>query len=276
MARRIIIGEILNLIKGLGGNPNKFMGTKTNINFLGKGPKESLFQGQIDVEGMMRSGFPIERVVTEAETAGGYVTAGKLNELQLQRLKDNLIQLKQAYKPEQVANITDMATRTGDLTPGGLESLRGSQGVEELAADDLGGRLSATMTRISDRMKKIKGMSDEMGAMGKGDVRSLAAAEGVPNKFNPKNEVHVNKAKALLEDPQIKGVYTEAEVKNAYDFEGLYQSHFDKGQVDVAMLLEQAGHNIPQMRASARDALLTLNTLPKAAEAEQEIQLIYL
>ena len=40
MARKIIIGEILNLIKGLGGNPNKFMGTKTNINFLGKGPKE--------------------------------------------------------------------------------------------------------------------------------------------------------------------------------------------------------------------------------------------
>ena len=50
MARRIIIGEILNLIKGLGGNPSKFMGTKTNINFLGKGPKESLFQGQIDIE----------------------------------------------------------------------------------------------------------------------------------------------------------------------------------------------------------------------------------
>ena len=50
MARRIIIGEILNLIKGLGGNPNKFMGTRSNISFLGKGPKEALFQGQIDIE----------------------------------------------------------------------------------------------------------------------------------------------------------------------------------------------------------------------------------
>ena len=58
----------------------------------------------------------------------------------------------------------------------------------------------------------------------------------------------MNKAEALLKDPQLKGVYTEAEVKNAYDFEGLYQSHFDKGHVDVAVLLEQAGHNIPQMR----------------------------
>ena len=38
----------------------------------------------------------------------------------------------------------------------------------------------------------------------------------------------------------------------------MYQSHFDKGHVDVARLLEQAGHNIPEMRSAARDALLQL------------------
>ena len=91
MARKIIIGEILNLIKGLGGNPNKFMGTKTNVSFLGKGPQESLFQGAIDIEGMVKSGFPLQRVIAESEKVGGYVTSGKLNDLQLQRLKDNLI-----------------------------------------------------------------------------------------------------------------------------------------------------------------------------------------
>ena len=94
MARRIIIENILNLIKGLGGNPNKFMGTKSNINFLGKGPKESLFQGQIDIDGLVRSGFPLENIISEAESAGGYATAGKLNDLQLQRLETNLSQLK--------------------------------------------------------------------------------------------------------------------------------------------------------------------------------------
>ena len=72
----------------------------------------------------MQSGFPLERVITEAERAGGYMTANKLNDLQLQRLKDNLITLKQAYKPDPVANITDLGTGTGDLTPGGLEYLR--------------------------------------------------------------------------------------------------------------------------------------------------------
>jgi len=103
-------------------------------------------------------------------------------------------------------------------------------------------------------------MADEL--MGKGDVRragaELTGEAGVPNKFNPNNEIHVQKANALLKDPQIKGLYTEGEVKNAFDFEGLYQSHFDKGQVDVAQLFAQEGHNVAQLRSAARDALLQL------------------
>jgi hypothetical protein len=181
MARRIIIGEILNLIKGLGGNPNKFMGTKSNITFLGKGPQESLFQGAIDIEGMVKSGFPIQKVISEAESAGGYVTAGKLNDLQLQRLKDNLLQLKQAYKPDQVPNITDLGTGTGDLTKGGLETLRRGgdptkykQGdaitSENFGATGFAPSEASLMTRLSERMNKLKGMSDEIGTIGKSDV----------------------------------------------------------------------------------------------------------
>ena len=218
MARKIIIGEILNLIKGLGGNPSKFMGTKSNINFLGKGPKESLFQGQVDVEGLVRSGFPLERVITEAESAGGYATANKLNDLQLQRLKDNLAQLKQAYKPDPISNITDMASGTGDLTPGGLEYLRrtGVRGAKQPYEEGTE-TASGLMTRISERMKNIQKMSDDLGAMGKGEPTKAGTFEVLDptvektsyiSKFNPKNEVHVQKAKALLEDPQIKGVYS--------------------------------------------------------------------
>ena len=124
MARKLIIENILNLIKGIGGNPNKFMGTKTNISFLGRGPQEGLFQGQIDVGGMVQSGFPLRKVIAEAEKAGGYVTSGKLNDLQLQRLQTNLTQLKQAYKPEPLANITDMATGTRNLDAEGIMALR--------------------------------------------------------------------------------------------------------------------------------------------------------
>ena len=278
MARKIIIGEILNLIKGLGGNPNRFMGTRSNVSFLGTGPKEALFQGQIDIDGLVRSRFPLDSVISEAEKAGGYVTAGKLNDLQLQRLKDNLIQLKKAYKPDEVANITDLGTGTGDLTPGGLETLRrGGDPTKYKQGDAITSENFAAsgfaptgglMTRISDRMKKIKQMADDLGAMGKGEptkpgtfevLDPTAAKTSYASRFNPKNEVHVQKAEALLKDPQIKGLYTEAEVKNAYDFEGLYQSHFDKGHVDIARFFEmQGGHNIPQMRSAARDVLLNL------------------
>ena len=171
MSRKIIIGEILNLIKGLGGNPNKFMGTKTNISFLGKGPKENLFQGAIDIEGMVKSGFPLEKVIAESEKAGGYVTSGKLNDLQLQRLRDNLAQLKQAYKPEQLANITDMATGTRDLTQEGLGSLRmknlseqlaGAEGVE--AAETI--LPTSLLGRVEGRMKNIKDMADKLKKLG--------------------------------------------------------------------------------------------------------------
>ena len=303
MARRLIIGEILNLIKDIGGNPNKFMGTKTNINFLGKGPKESLFQGAIDAQGMQASNFPLTTIISEAESAGGYATANKLNDLQLQRLKDNLIQLKKAYVPEQVPNITDLASGTGDLTQEGIASLR--EGVkrfpkeshqfmgrplkdadfakiDQLVAE---GKLPAAegttplMTRIQERMNKIKGMADDLG---RGDVKPTyqfinpsADRASYASKFNPNNEIHVHKAEALLKDPQMKGLYTEAEVKNAYDFEGLYLSHFDKGHVDIARLFEQAGHNVPQMRSAARDALLQLTKVDDAVPfAEIDIKYI--
>ena len=269
MARRFIIENIVNLIKAIGGNPNKFMGTKTNISFLGKGPKQALLQGQIDIRSIAEAELPIERVISEAETAGGYAVANKLNDIQLQRLEQNLIQLKKLYAPDPVANITDMATRTGDLTQEGLGSLRaGAEGLKRFPEEThqfMGRPLKdADFAKIDQLVSegKIPGAKGSQGVEVSGIDDLLKSdfnkAAGVPNKFNPRNEIHVNKAKALLEDPQIKGVYTEAEVKNAWDFEGLYQSHFDKGHVDVARLLEQEGHNIPEMRSAARDALLQL------------------
>ena len=116
------IERVIQLIQNIGGNPKNFMGTRTNINFLGKGPNQPLLEGPLDRR--VLDVFPREQIVSEAERAGGYMTANKLNDLQLQRLKENLIQLKKAYKPDEVANITDLGTGTGDLTPGGLETLR--------------------------------------------------------------------------------------------------------------------------------------------------------
>ncbi len=338
MARKLVIDNILRLIQNIGGNPKNFMGTKSNISFLGKGPNQPLLEGRLDMR--VVDAFPREQIISEAERAGGYVTANKLNDLQLQRLENNLIQLDKAYNPP--PNITDMATRTGGLTDEGLGSLRSkpvsyenpetgetmgiglgfnnpferesleaamklgtadsnamrkagldpSKMSDTLKWEEIKGKfqipgdyktmfegvemdqagIATLMKRIEDRMAKIKKMSEELGQMGKGEIDKMSGKVGTfemidpaaekasyASRFNPRNEVHVQKAEALLNDPQIKGVYTEAEVKNAYDFEGLYQSHFDKGHVDIARLFEMEGpRNIPQMRAAARDALLQL------------------
>ena len=259
MARRFIIENIVNLIKAIGGNPNKFMGTKTNISFLGKGPKQALLQGQIDIRSIAQAELPIERVISEAETAGGYAVGNKLNDIQLQRLEQNLIELKKLYKPDPIANITDMATGTRDLTQEGLGSLRaGAEGLKRFPEETH--QFMGRPLKDADFAK-----IDQLVSEGKIPAAE-GAGEGVRSAFNPRNEIHVNKAKALLEDPQIKGVYTEAEVKNAWDFEGLYQSHFDKGHVDVARLLEMEGHNIAEMRSAARDALLQLMKKERGAE----------
>ena len=197
MARRFIVENIVNLIKQIGGNPSKFLGTKSNITFLGKGPKGSLFQGQVDIRGLADAGFPIEQGITEAETAGGYAVAHKLNDIQLQRLEKNLIELKKLYFPEPVANITDLGTGTGGLTQEGIASLREGQRrfpeethqfmgrplkeadfakIDQLVAEGKLPRgsegqepITNITTRISDRMKKIKEMSDELGAIAKGE-----------------------------------------------------------------------------------------------------------
>ena len=45
MARKLILENLMKLAQGIGANPNKFMGTKTNISFLGSGPtRNPLFQ----------------------------------------------------------------------------------------------------------------------------------------------------------------------------------------------------------------------------------------
>ena len=48
MAKQLVLQNLMKLAQGIGANPGKFMGTKTNISFLGKGPtKNPLFQGPL-------------------------------------------------------------------------------------------------------------------------------------------------------------------------------------------------------------------------------------
>jgi len=80
MASKSLVDIALKLAKQLGANTNKFLGTRTNISFLGKGPKDDLFfQQDINTEAL--SAFPLSKLLPQIESSMGYLTGGKLNSL---------------------------------------------------------------------------------------------------------------------------------------------------------------------------------------------------
>ena len=121
MASKALVDIALKLAKQLGANTNKFLGSRTNISFLGKGPKDDLlFQQDINMEAL--SAIPLSKVVPQIESSMGYLTGGKLNDIQANKLIDNMTKMKEFHFP--TPNITDLATGTRNLDAEGLGALR--------------------------------------------------------------------------------------------------------------------------------------------------------
>ena len=161
MASSKLIDIGVKLGKQLGANTNKFLGTRSNINFLGKGPDEGkLFQQDINTE--VLANIELKSALPQIETSLGYLTAGKLNDIQANKLIDNLTKMNDFYYPitgNSIANVTDLATRTGGLTKGGLDSLRGL-GLKNLDnAKDAEG-LAALRARTGDNNVPLRSMSE--------------------------------------------------------------------------------------------------------------------
>ena len=109
MARKLILENLMKLAQGIGANPSKFMGTKTNISFLGKGPtKNPLFQRpvpgleehitSITLQG--QRGAALDKpMISAVEDAMGFATANKLNDIQLKALTINLESLYKGLNP---------------------------------------------------------------------------------------------------------------------------------------------------------------------------------
>ena len=121
MARKVILETLFNLAKGIGANPSKWTGTRTNITFLGKGPtKNPLFQGPLQgLESASEAKLgPREKIIEAVEDAMGFASANKLNDIQLKALTVNLESLNKVYNPP----VLPMASVT-DIAPG-IEGLR--------------------------------------------------------------------------------------------------------------------------------------------------------
>ena len=191
MASSKLIDIGVKLGKQLGANTNKFLGTRSNINFLGKGPDEGkLFQQDINTE--VLANIELKSALPEIETSLGYLTAGKLNDIQANKLIDNLTKMNDFYYPitgDSIANVTDMASRTGGLTRGGLDSLRGlglknldnAKDAEGLAAlRDRTGDNNVPLRSMSEILRNPRKMADEAAFPGETFNAAKAAAAESP------------------------------------------------------------------------------------------------
>ena len=242
MASKTLIDIALKLYKGLGGNLSKVLGTRSNVNFLGKG-KSSEMMVDADINPEALGVLPQSKAVAELDSAMGYLTSGKLNDMQANQLISNMSKMDEFYNPKQVANITDMATGTRDLTPGGLASLRsmaddlpppGSRGgADDIAApvqsadevfknmaDAEGVDVAETILPTGAGLEAIKNVKN-LGKVGDDIVDNIYEMAGVTKNAQP---VARGNARDFLntikdmEDPSFPGGTTLSGVMEPSDF----------------------------------------------------------
>ena len=137
MARRETLNAILGLFKKLGGNTSDVLGTKTNVNFLGKGKSPELML-DMDINPEALGVLPQSKAVEELTNSVGYAVSGKLNDIQANQLLKNMQTMESVYFPAAVPkNVTDFATGTPDLDKAGLMSLRQGRGDLVRGGDDI-------------------------------------------------------------------------------------------------------------------------------------------
>ena len=125
MARQLILKNLMKLAQGIGANPSKFMGTKSNITFLGAGPqKNPLFQRPLPgLANATEANLGSRSALIEAtEDAMGFASAGKLNDIQLKILTENLTGINKILNPPKLPSAKIMTLpQRGE----GIGSLKG-------------------------------------------------------------------------------------------------------------------------------------------------------
>ena len=233
MARREVINAIIQSFKKLGGNTNDVLGTKTNISFLGKGKSPELML-DMDINEEALAILPQSKAVEELTGSVGYAVAGKLNDIQANKLLSNMKKMENVYfPPEAPANITDLASRTEGLTPGGLETLRkyaddlpppGSRGgADDIAAPiDIPEGVDPRDTILPtgaglEAIKDVKGVNLIVDDLVNKIYLNAGVAENAKPVVRANAREFLNRVKDL-EDPTFPGGPTLSSLMEADDF----------------------------------------------------------
>ena len=218
MARKQTLDLILKTFRELGGNVSDVLGTRTNINFLGKGKSpELMLDMDINVDAL--GVLPQSKAVEELTSSVGYALSNKLNDVQANKLLDNMTAMKNFYMPPSgPANITDLATRTKNLDQEGLMSLRQAEdlpppgsrgGPEDIAAPFSGSGLEA--------LKNVKNNDLIMNDVVNKIYLNAGVSEAAQPVVRGNAREFLNRIKDL-EDPDFPGGTTLSGVMNQDDF----------------------------------------------------------
>ena len=168
MASETLIRTALQLAKQLGANSSKFIGTKSNVSFLGSGPKDGmLFQQSINPESFAAIG--INKVLPDIESSMAYLTGGKLNDIQANKLIDNMSIMADMMDPLAAKNVVDASSKFR----GGLESLEGL-GLKNL--DNVRAKSGLGERQVTEAASDIKSIDDAAAGVNAAD----AAADTSP------------------------------------------------------------------------------------------------
>ena len=226
MADPRIISRILQLGKELGANISNSMGTRSNVSFLGSGPKDGmLFQKPINPESFATIG--VEKVLPDIESSIAYASGNKLNGLQLDQLEKNLLTMKETLNP---TNVVEMGGA-------GLDSLRAKSGLGERQATEAAGDTTPLMSKLENRVGGMRGdienrvgtLLDDVGmtpqaidasiASDKAGIMATVAKGDLPGKTGAAREFLVNSLKVGDEASST----TLSDVMSAQDMKYIFE-----------------------------------------------------
>jgi len=187
-----LIEIALQLGSKLGANTSKFLGTRSNVSFLGTGPKDGmLFQKPINPESFATIG--IEKVIPDIESSLAYATGGKLNDIELSTLIKNLKTMDETINPTNVvemggAGIDSLRAKSGLGERQLTEAASDVKSIDDAAAGvnaaDAAADTSPLMSKIENRVQGIRDETEAatgiMATVEKGD---LPAKTGAAREF---------------------------------------------------------------------------------------------
>ena len=183
MANPALLQSIIKLATRLGANPQKFIGSRTNIKFLGSGPANELFSKSIminDLPRLFQAGGKLKpQMLSKVESGVGYATAGKLSNSQLTTLNAQL---------KAMDNLKSSLTKpTGIVNTESFREL-GRRGAKGSEFRELGQRLKAQRTQgFKEAMEAADDLIIESGGITRTELNNLSpeALQALRLEFAP-------------------------------------------------------------------------------------------